>query len=163
LVDVYETASLAQAQKCLLEALANNQLTRLPEGPNDLGEVSFIHPEGVPPAVFWVTGNLCVSVCSLGRTRLPVLDWAYRLQARMLDRPKVRRLDLALTPSKARLSVEEEVAVGVSLPRPLGEDGYYKLLAAGGELLFKGEEIFVRAQQKGELVVEAFAVEPGRP
>ena len=65
-MDVHKAASFEDAQKCLLEILAKNQLARLPEGPADLGDVAFVHPEGVTPAAFWVIGSLCVSVASFG-------------------------------------------------------------------------------------------------
>lgn len=163
LIDVYETSSFAQAKECLIELLASNQLEeRLPEGPDDLGEVSFMHIEGIPPTVLWLRGNLCLSVDSFGKKDVDVLTWAYRLDSRIMDKPKVDRLILSLTSQKDEVNLEEEVKIDFSLPWQLCEDGYYKFFAAGGELFFRGQELYFCAQRKGEAVIEAFAVEAGR-
>jgi hypothetical protein len=163
LVDVREMTSSANARKCMLEVLANNEMMRLPEGPDDLGEVCFVHPEGAPPAVFWVTGNLCVSVASFGRKSIRVLDWGYKLHSRMVDKPLVEKLELALVPRATRMKVKEEQPLGFSLPRVLSDEGYFKFFVTGAELLLKKGEVHVRASQQGEIVVQVFVVEPGRP
>lgn len=164
LVDVYESPTLTEAREYLIQLLASNQLKRLPGGPDDLGEVSFMHPEGIPPAHFWLRGNLCIRVCSFGKREVAVLDCAYKVDRRIMEKPKVDRFTLTLTPppQKDRLSVEEEVRIDFSLPWQLGTDGYYKFFAAGGELFFRGQELHFRAQEKGEVLIEAFAVEPRR-
>jgi len=162
LIDVYETYSLTQAQECLIELLANNQLERLPEGPKDLGGISFVHPEGVPAAAFWVRGNICLSVCSFGRKMIDVVKWSYRLDSRIMDKPKIDRFILMLTPEEEQVNVEQEVGIRFSFPWQIGEDGYYKFFATGGELFFKGKHLHLRAQEEGEAVIEGFAVEAGR-
>jgi len=162
LIDVYETFSLTQAQECLLELLAGNQLERLPEGPKDLGGISFVHPEEVPPAAFWVRGNICLNVCSFGRKMIDVVNWSYRLDSRIMDKPKVDRFILTLTPEEDQVNVEQEVEISFSFPWQVGEDGYYKFFATGGELFFKGKQLHFRAQEEGEAVIEGFAVEAGR-
>ncbi|HHT9120662.1 MAG TPA: hypothetical protein ACFYD3_09020 [Candidatus Hypogeohydataceae bacterium YC41] len=162
LIDVYETFSRTHAQECLIQILANNQLELLPKGPDDLGEVSFVHPEGIPPAAFWLRGNLCLSVCSFGKKMVDVLSWTYKFDSRMMEKPKVERFILTLTPQSEQVNVEQEVGISFSLPWRLGEDGYYKFFAKGGELFFKEKELCFRAQKKGEAVIEAFALEAGR-
>lgn len=162
LVDVHETVSANNARSCLLEVLANNELARLPEGPDELGDVCFVHPEGVPPAIYWVTGNLCVSITSFGIKPIPVLDWGYRLHARMIEKPLIEKFELVLVPEKARMRVREEQVVRTPW-KVLSDEGYAKFFATReAELLLKEDGVHVRALQKGTIVVEAFEVEPGR-
>lgn len=161
LVDVYETPSLADAQQNLLEMLANNELLRLPDGPADLGEISFVHPDGVPPAAFWVVGNLCISVVSFGRTNVPVLDVAARLQARAIEKPRGPKRDLRLNPEKT-LQAKGETILALTAPRTLPEGVEYKYFATGGELFLDGDRVGVRALRRGEVVVEAFAIRSPR-
>jgi hypothetical protein len=162
LVDVREATSFAQAQQCLLEVLANNQLARLPEGPADLGDIAFVHPQGMPPAVFWVVGNLCLSMCSFGRKPTPVLDWAVRLQARIHDKPEGGKLGLVLASGKATARVDQPVTLRVVLPKTQSSEACIKFFAPGAELSLSDEEAAVRPHEKGKLIVEVYATEPGR-
>ncbi len=162
LVDVYETSSLTDAQKCLLEILANNELLRLPDGPTDLGEISFVHPDGVPPAAFWVVGNLCMGVTSFGPKKAPVLDFAERLHAGAIEKPRGPKRDLRVKPETTRLKAKEETVLALTAPRALPEDVQYKYFATGGELFLKGDQVVVRALKRGAVAVEAFAVKAPR-
>ncbi|OGB95866.1 MAG: hypothetical protein A2Z31_08010 [candidate division NC10 bacterium RBG_16_65_8] len=162
LVDVYETPSFADAQKCLLETLANNELLRLPDGPAGLGEISFVHPEGVPPAAFWVVGNLCMSVTSFGSKKTPALDFARRLQARAIEKPHGPKRDLRLKAEATRLKTKEETVLHLTAPRSLPEDVQYKYFATGGELFLKGDQVAVRALKRGAVAIVAYAIKPPR-
>jgi hypothetical protein len=158
LVEIYETPSLADAQKCLLELLANNQLLRLPEGPGELGEISFVHPDGVPPAAFWVVGNLCISVAASGPKPAPVLDFAAEIQAGAVAKPRGPKRDLRVKPDTARLRANEETPLSLAVPRGMPDDVQYRYFATGGELFLKGDQVVVRALRRGAVAVEVFAV-----
>ncbi len=162
LIDVYETPSFSQAQEYLIELLANNQLERLPDGPKDLGRISFIHPEGVAPAAFWIRGNLCLSIHSFGRKMVDAIEWSHRLDSRILDKPEVDRFTVTLSSEEERVNVEQEVEISFSFPWQIGEDGYCKFFATGGDLYFKGKQLYFRANNLGEAVIEALALEAGR-
>src|SRR5262245_37218596 len=69
---VTEHDSAADALRTLAEELEANQLATLPAGPPDLGEVSFVHPAGVPPAVFFARANLTLWVTSYGKGDIDV-------------------------------------------------------------------------------------------
>ena len=160
LVDIRETASFEQAQLSLIEHLSNNELFRLPEGPENLGDVSYVHPPGVPPASFWVTGNLCISVYSLGITAVPVLDSASCIHARIMERPSGTLKELSLKPKKKEIALNENIKISPLLPESKSEERYFKWFATGGDLFFEGEEVYFRAYKKGDIQIEAFAVDP---
>jgi hypothetical protein len=162
LVEIRETESFEVAEKCLLEVLANNQLARLPEGPPDLGDVSFVHPEGVPPAAFWVIGNLCVSICSVGRKPIPVRDWAERLQTRLLDKPGGGKLGLAFEPAKSTGRIGQPTRLVITLARGQSPESCIKVFAPGADLSLDGDGVVVRPMESGRLTVEVYATEPGR-
>jgi hypothetical protein len=160
LIETREAASAAAARKCLLEVLSQNQYARLPEGPPDLGEVCFTHPDGESPAVFMAVGNLCLSVVSFGLNPVNVADWGRRLHSRIMERPRVARLEFTLTPKKAQMKVKEEQAIRFIFPRAVSDEGYCKFFAAGAELFLMNDELHVRALRKGEVVIEGYIVEP---
>lgn len=72
------------------------------------------------------------------------------------------RFILTLAAEEDQVNVEQEVEISISFPWQVGEDGYYKFFATGGELFFKGKQLHFRAQEEGEAVIEGFAVEAGR-
>lgn len=76
---VTEHRSTRDALNALADELEANQLAELPLGPPDLGEISFVHPPEAPPAVFFVRGNLTLSVHSFSRERVDVLPFARRV------------------------------------------------------------------------------------
>ena len=86
MIETVECASPSEALDCLLERLAGNQLARLEEGPPTLGFAVFQHPPGVPPAIFFARGNLCITVASFGSRPAEVQTWAERV-VRMLSVP----------------------------------------------------------------------------
>lgn len=162
LIDVAECASAADAMDALAARLATNQLARLPEGPRDLGAAAFTHPDGVPPAAFFVRGNLSINVISFGSRHVPVLPWAVRLDRRLGERPKTERAVLALEVDRGKLKVGEAVAIRYSLPWSLGPEGYFKFFATRGTLTRREGALVLTGTRSGEARVEAFAVEPGR-
>ena len=162
LVDIIECSSAADAIEALLEELAANQLARLPEGPPHLGIVSFMHPEGVPPAVFFARGNLCIRVISFARDAVDVIPWAERINRRLSDEPHVERNRLVLESDRKSARVGEEVALFYTLPWALGKDGFLKFLLSGGILVAREGRLFLKASKRGEAQVRAYALEPRR-
>lgn len=163
LIEVRETDSAAASRECLLDVLAQNELARLPEGPEDIGDVCFVHPDGHTPAIFWTAGNLCVSVLSIGLAPVPVLDWARRLHDRTTNKPKANTFEVSMKPAKGRLSVEEEKAVEIAWPTTLSDEGFYQFFSEQADLRLKNGELRIYAPNEGPVAVEAFIVEPDRP
>jgi hypothetical protein len=162
LIDIIECSSATDAVDALLEELAGNQLARLPEGPPQLGLASFVHPDGVPPAVFFARGNLCIRVISFARGAVDVISWAGRLNERLSLEPHVERNLLVLETDRKTARSDEEIAIFYTLPWTLSEEGYLKFLASGGILVLREGRLFLRPSKRGEARVRAFALEPGR-
>jgi hypothetical protein len=168
LIDVVECSSAADALEALVDRLLNNQLQQVPPGPGGLGEASFAHPKGVPPAIFFVRGNLCISVISFGRTGVALDRWADRVTARLADRPYVERWTLPLEAETPTATVGRQFAVRFSGPKKLDESGHIKFLVSGAAVVrFDGTQsggrLILIAKSPGEVLVESIVTEPGRP
>ncbi len=161
LIEARETASATEARKSLLEVLSQNQYLRLPEGPSGLGEVCFVHPDGAPPAVFLVIGNLCLSVVSFGLNAVNVVDWGCRFHSRVIEKPRDAKPELTLSPRKTGMRLKEEQAIAFTPPTGLSEEAFYKFFASGAELFLLDGELHARALRKGEAVIEGYVVDPG--
>lgn len=145
-----EHASVRDALRALAGELEANQLATLPQGPSDLGEISFVHPRGIaPPAAFFVSGNMTLGVFSFGREPIDVVPFAQRVDA-----------DLRARPSDARdggLDLTYEAGGLRARPRFAGPDGFLKVIAPGSDLRNDGGTI---AGATGE--VEVYYLEAGR-
>lgn len=82
-IELVRCDSPEDALAALLERLDQDELAEIPPGPSELGHVSFAHPEGVPPAVYFVRGSVFVAVMSAGPRAAPALAWARRIDARL--------------------------------------------------------------------------------
>lgn len=161
LIDVYVNPDLCNAYEDLLQLLAGDQLGLVPRGPDDLGNISFIHPEGLSPATYFVRGNICIAIINFGRKIIATIDLAYGIDRFISSKPAASRLVEAQVLTFTQSGPDDLFKITHTLP-PLSKAGYYKFFSTGGELLFKGEELYFRAQQAGEAVIEAFALEPGQ-
>jgi hypothetical protein len=135
---VTEHPSAVAAMNALADDLVANQLATLPPGPPDVGEVSFAHPPGAPPAVFFARANLTVWVTSFGIVPVEVDD-----VARTVD------LDLTATPAGRPGTLSD-------IGRVAG-DAYVKVLAPGAELVKSDGGIVVREGEMGQ--VQVFVVD----
>jgi len=144
-----EHASVRDALRALVRDLEANQLATVPQGPTDLGEISFVHPNGVVPAVFFVTGNLTIAVSNFGRENVEVLPFGRAVDADLRARPaQARDGGLALTAERGGVRA-----------RPLfaAPDAYMRVLAPGSDLRKEDDTIFGATGD-----IEAFYIEPGR-
>jgi hypothetical protein len=162
LVDVVECSSAAEAIASLMDSLEGNQLAELPEGPNELGMLSFVHPEGVPPAVFFARGNLGISIMSFAPEAVEVVPWAQRLNRRLDEQPPLERQSLSLEARQSRAKTGESVTVTYDLPWKIAEGGYLKFVVRGGIIAHKDGKLVITASRSGELQLEARVIEPGR-
>ncbi len=162
MIDVIELPSAELAVETLAEALNSNQLAVLPEGPAGLGFLSFIHPEGAPPAAFFVQGNLFLSVSSIGATPLDVADWGSRQVRRLLDRPDGARDEITVEAETSKLRRGEPATLTYALPSDLGEYGFIKILSQGARLSGDDSGEILATPTTGEISVDLFAVERGR-
>lgn len=150
-VTASEYPSLRDALNGLAVELEYNQLRDVPRGPEDLGEISFVHPREAPPAAFFVRGNLVVSVHSFGREHADVLPFARQLDADLQAQPReTREGGIDVTYDQRTLSAK---------PKWRGEDGYLKVVAPGASLRIEDDSVIVEGARE-DIVV--YSVEPGR-
>ena len=162
LIDIIECFSASAAIDALLEELAANQLARLSEGPPHLGIACFVHPERVPPAVFFARGNLCIRVISFAHSFVDVIPWAERLNARIGEEPRVERTELVVESNRKSATIGDEVTIYYTLPWALGDDGFIKFVVSGGTLVARDGRLIFKASKRGEAQVRAYALEPHR-
>jgi len=162
LIDVTECSSAEEALESLVIRLEGNELAQLDRGPADLGVVAFKHPEGLPPAVFFTRGNLCVSIISIAQQAVDVLALANRLNQRLHNQPKVARHTIELKPERDHAKVGEAVSVSYQLPWKLAELGYIKFSVHGGRISREKDSLTITGSKAGTLQLEAFVIEPGR-
>lgn len=149
-VTATEHASVRDALKALAQELEGNQLATLPRGPDGIGEISFVHPQEAPPAIFFVTGNLTIGVFSFGREVVDVLPAARAMDADLRETPRSAReggIDVFV--------VEHEVHVK---PKWEGRDGYLKVIAPSSDLRKEGDTITGIAEGDAQV----YYIEPGR-
>lgn len=162
LIEIAERDSAEQAFEALVDRLEWNELARLPEGPPGLGYVSFVHPEGLPPAVYFIRANVCISAVSFGRDEASVLPVAARLDGRLADRPQTDHPALTIKPARPSAKAGEVVGIRIDLPFSMGECGFIKLFSDHATLTLAEGQPVLRVARAGSARVEAFAAEPGR-
>ncbi len=146
---VTEHPSVEDALQALADDMEANPLAEVPGGPEDLGEISFVHPPNTPPAVFFVRGNLKLGVFSFGREAVDVVPFARRVDA-----------DLRARPADAR---EGGIDVrrgdrGIVVRPKFGGRGYMKVFASARKVRKAGEEIVLDE----DVAAEIYYVELGR-
>jgi hypothetical protein len=164
LIDVVECASAADAVEALGDRLEANQLAEIPEGPEALGLGSFQHPKLAPPALFYVHGNLAITVTSFGRKPVDVSNIARRLDAKLGERPIPADTLLRAYPmlqAEPRAKPGDEVVLRVNLPTRMREDSYLKVFVTGGTIARREGKLVTHSKAAGQIEIEAFLVEPG--
>jgi len=164
LIDVVECVSAADAVEALADRLEANQLAEIPEGPPALGLGSFQHPELAPPALFYVHGNLAITVTSFGRKPVEVGNIAKRLDAKLGERPIPADTLLRAYPMlQAQLHAKpgDEVVLRLNLPTRKREDSYLKVFVTGGTIARREGKLVTHSKAAGQIEIEAFLVEPG--
>lgn len=161
-IEVATHRSAEDALEGLIERLKWNQLAELLRGPKELGYFSFIHPEGSPPAVYFVQGNICITVSNFAREKIDVLPVALRLVKRLVERPKVERSTIIIESTKSSAKVGEPITIRYKLPWRIGENGFVKLYCFQGMLYLDGNRVKLRGIRKGKSSVDIYTFEAGR-
>jgi hypothetical protein len=173
LVDVTECASATDALESLGDRLEYDQLARLLEGPPDLGYASFQHPSGIPSAVFFARGNVCVAVASFGRAAVEALPMAEHIDAQLTERPVASRQAIQLRMEDETLKVGQEARVRLALIEPFTTD-YIKAFVQNGRAARDGSEsvattpaplptsLLITPAAPGQVRVEIYAVAAGK-
>lgn len=149
---VRERGSVEDALQGLADQLEGNQLAELARAPDELGEIGFVHPPQAPPAVFFVRGNLVLTVASFGRAHVDVLPFARRVDAELAERPEEVR--------EGGIDVTEKGRAIRARARWAGPDAYLKFLAPGATLRKEdGEAVVVEGEPR---TLEVYVIERGR-
>lgn len=161
LIDAYRASSNIQAQK-YLASLATSCMIR----PSLVDSVDSIHQfgmraENVPEYSSDVRGNICLAVSRLRTSNVDAAIWKNRLNARILEMPKTDQLSLSIKRLKLEVHVHDKVLINYSLPWQLGDTGYFKFFAFGGQLCLEMERLYFNAEAPGEHLIVGFAVESG--
>jgi hypothetical protein len=133
------------------DSVEANQLADVPEGPDDLGEASFVHPPEAPPAAFFVRGNLVLSVASFGPAPVDVLPFAREVDGALAARPEDYRED--------GIDVAHEGRIIRATARWGGPDAYLKFMAPGAVLRKRDDAVEVDGDAEE---VAVYVEEPGR-
>lgn len=148
---VAEYDSVDDALEGLARRMEANKLEEIPTAPPDLGEIGFVHPEGLPPAAFFVRGNLVLSVVSFSREPVEVLAFAQLLDAELLARPEQVH--------EGGLEIAEESGLIRARARWGGSDAYLKFVAPGTTLRKREDGVQVEGEPSE---IEIYVIEPGR-
>lgn len=164
--DVIECTSADGALDALGDRLEYNQLAQLDPGPAGLGYVSFVHPAGAPPAAFFVRGNLCTMVASIGRRAVEILTWASRLDSNLADRPAISREGVILRPRNGGARTGTPLPVELEIPLDFQPD-LVKVFAEGArlaqsEVTDRPRSFLLTPSGPGEVRVQAFALAAGK-
>jgi len=146
----------------LICALYNNHLPRLPIGPSDLGDVSFVHPDHEPPAILMVRGNIALNLYSFGEEPVELNPYAYQLDTRVTEKPTTESSTHELSLSADWTAERRVWRIKYSEPSELVGECYYKFFATGGELSLTSEGLCFKPREEAGDTVEGFAIAPGR-
>lgn len=121
------------AAEGLATMLADNQLIDLPRGPARLGEISFVQPETVGPAINFVRANVAVLVSATGPDPTHALQAAFDVDDYILQFPQ------KAGPAAFRLNVAtdgKDYAIQFNPPQPPA-NFFYQFRTGGASLVLK--------------------------
>lgn len=146
-ISTYARGSREEAGLALAQVLEYDQLAELVPGPTGLGDVSFAHPPGVPPAVFFFRANIAAVVASFSSGDVDVT-----VPARVLDdviggwpqKAKPGALDVTAAPSPTPRTYVLRVTPGAPPP------GEFQQFWSGAGALTYHEDVITVTFAKGE-------------
>lgn len=162
LVDVTECGSAPDAIEALAGSLEANQLASLPVGLRGNNFVSFVHPEGVPPACFLAYANLLIVIASFGRKPVSVDPVVKRLLQRLESSSKTDSTFGRLIAEPARARRGQEVLLSYGLVITPIEDSYLRISVTGGTIFRRHGQLFLRPATAPGVEVSAWLFERGR-
>ena len=162
LVDVTECDSAPDAIESLAGSLEANQLASLSTGLRGNSFVSFVHPEGAPPASFMAYANLLVVVASFGRKPVPVDPLVKRLLQRLESSSESRSEFGRLIAEPAHPRRSQEVLLRYELSVLPTEDSYLRFSVTGGTILRRQGQLFLRPAAASRIEVSSWLFERGR-
>lgn len=160
-LDVYESASRAEAHEVLLRLLAQFQSPLIERRRDGLGDVAFGMPRD--HSVLLARANVVVVVLNAGAEIQPVEPVAReidRLFTGPLDldrstvRPEIRRVELA----EGKPTRGAPIALVLEAVDPLGRRVWFRLSAKSGEFSSRDGRVFYTPDAEGAQAVEVTAI-----
>ena len=162
LIDTKECGSAQDAIEALAESLEANQLSQLPDGLSGNWFVSFVHPEGAPPAHFMAYANLLLVVSSFGRKAVPVEPVVKQLLRRLEASPESRGEFGRLTAQPTRARPGQEVLLRYELSVKPIEGSFLRFSASGGTIFRRHGQLVALPARTDRLEISSWLLEPGR-
>ncbi len=162
LVDVTECGSAPEAVEALAGSLEANQLASLPAGLRGNLFVSFVHPDGAPPASFLAYANLLIVIASFGRKSQSVEPLVKRLLQRLESSSKTDAKFGRLTVEPAHPLRNQEVLLRYDLNITPIEDSYLRFSVTGGTIMRRHGQLILRPASPGRMEVSSWLFERGR-
>lgn len=162
LVDVTECGSAPDAVEALAGSLEANQLASLPAGLRGNSFVSFVHPEGAPPASFLAYANLLIVIASFGRKSVSVDPLVKLLLQRLESSSKTDTKFGRLTAEPALARRSQEVLLRYELNITPIEDSYLRFSVTGGTIFRRQGQLILRPAGAGRMEVSSWLFERGR-
>ena len=139
-VQIAEYDSAAAAAEGLATSLTKNQLPELEHGPSDLGEVSFVQPATVGPAVYFLRANLALLVTATGLSHEETLALAAGVDATIVLWPQ--------KPGKPQFAIDIDTTsdprtfeIQFRPPQPV-PPRFYKFFAGAASLELRRTSVF---------------------
>jgi len=159
-VEVVECASARDAVDELMETLDENQAAELRPGPESLQPAAFSNPEQAPAALFFVRGNLRISIMSQSKEHDGVDEWLDLIQQDLNLEPDDTRGRFEIKPGEAEEKVKR---VNYVFPWKVGPGGWFKFISIGASIE-RGEQPgdLILGPTNTEVTVKGWVIERGR-
>jgi hypothetical protein len=167
-IAITEAAEWRRAQAQLQSQLGFSMRPGIPRAKGRLakvGDVSFaaaVENSRTLGAVYFVRGNLAVTVASAGEEPVDVAAVAARLDRDFSEPPTKRDLaeERAVDRSRERLEVRklEPTRLAERLPTPVLRGGWLKVIVPDGEIAREGDELIYRSPEEGPKRIQEFVI-----
>jgi hypothetical protein len=159
-VEVVECASGQEAIDDLMDTLDDNQAAELRPGPKSLQPAAFSNPVQAPNALFFVRGNLRISIMAQSKDYDGVDEWLDLIQQDLNLEPEDTRGRFEIKPGKAEENVKRVI---YDFPWKVGPEGWFKFVSKGASIE-RGDKPgeLILGPSKAEVTVKGWVIERGR-
>lgn len=159
-VSVFESSYWRHAQHHLMNQLNQCMRPSIPRGTGKtagIGDVQYIgqtQKSKEIAVVFFSRGNLQVTVRSVGKKAVDVLNFVKKLDNRFTKPPtkaeKSARIVKPLKPGKVTVKKDKKAVLLEKLPEPVSRSGWIKVNVPEGELRRDGDVLYYTCEKAGQ-------------
>jgi hypothetical protein len=165
-IDVTESNSWHLAHERLLKELNECQAPQLPKATSrgiEIGDVAFVGFGEPVQSVVFARVNLVVSIDSIGRQEVPIVDTAKRIDELFITRPQASKEGVipqieSFSSEKEVIGLSEMVPLNIKAKDPLHRPLWYKLIIDQGELFMRDEKVCYSSNTQGQSEISLFAI-----